>query len=73
MGLAKIGEIRPHQALIGRHRVGEGGVGGQGENHVVFRSASAGCLDGDYVDLLHRHHRLEGTLCLIAASCKRIG
>src|SRR5579862_9654459 len=25
------------------------------------------CLDGGDVDLLHRHHRLEGTLCLTAA------
>ena len=31
------------------------------------------CLDGGDVDLLHRHHRLEGTLCLIATSCERIG
>ena len=31
------------------------------------------CLDGGDVDLLHRHHRLEGTFCLTAASRKRIG
>src|SRR5205823_1121421 len=30
-------------------------------------------FDGGDVDLLHRHHRLEGTLCLAAASCKRLG
>ena len=39
----------------------------------VFTSASPGCLDGGDVDLLHRHHRLEGTLCLTATSRKRIG
>src|SRR3981081_576282 len=31
------------------------------------------CLDGGDVDLLHRHHRLEGTLCLAATSRKRLG
>jgi hypothetical protein len=36
------------------------------------RSASPRCLDGGDVDLLHRHHRLEGTLCLTATSRKRI-
>ena len=30
-------------------------------------------LDGGDVDLLHRHHRLEGTLCLTATSRKRVG
>ena len=30
-------------------------------------------LDGGDVDLLHRHHRRECTLCLIATSRKRIG
>jgi hypothetical protein len=39
----------------------------------VFTSASPRCLDRGDVDLLHRHHRLEGTLCLTAASGKRIG
>ena len=39
----------------------------------VFTSASPGCLDGGDVDLLHRHHRLEGALCLITASRQRIG
>ena len=39
----------------------------------VFTSASPRCLDGGDVDLLHRHHRLEGTLGLIATSRKRIG
>ena len=39
----------------------------------VFPSASPRCLDGGDVDLLHRHHRLEGTLCLTATSRKRIG
>ena len=39
----------------------------------MFTSASPRCLDGGDVDLLHRHHRLEGTLCLIATSRKRIG
>jgi len=36
-------------------------------------SASPRCLYGGDVDLLHRHHRLEGTLCLIATNRKRIG
>jgi hypothetical protein len=31
------------------------------------------CLDGGDVDLPHRHHRLEGSLCLSAASRERIG
>jgi hypothetical protein len=31
------------------------------------------CLDTGDVDLLHRRHRLEGTLCLPATSRKRIG
>src|SRR6266536_973635 len=31
------------------------------------------CLDRGDVDLLHRHHRLEGTLCLTATSRKRLG
>jgi hypothetical protein len=39
----------------------------------VFTSASARCLDAGDVDLLHRHHRREGTLCLTATSRKRIG
>jgi hypothetical protein len=39
----------------------------------VFTSASPRCLDGSDVDLPHRHHRLEGTLCLTATSRKRIG
>ena len=36
-------------------------------------SASPRRLDGGDVDILHRHHRREGTLCLTAASRKRIG
>src|SRR5205814_5455279 len=39
----------------------------------VSTSASPRCLDGGDVELLHRHHRLEGTLCLIATSRKRVG
>jgi hypothetical protein len=39
----------------------------------VFTSASPRCIDAGNVDLLHRHHRVEGTLCLTATSCKRIG
>jgi hypothetical protein len=31
------------------------------------------CVDGGYIDFLHRHHCLEGTLCLTATSSKRIG
>jgi len=40
-----------------------------------FISASPGRLDGGKgnVDLLHRHHRLEDPLRLIATSRKRIG
>src|SRR4249920_2282618 len=40
---------------------------------VVFTSAPPRGLDGGDVDLLHRHHRLEGTLGLTATSRKRIG
>src|SRR5512133_161767 len=36
-------------------------------------SAPPGSLNGGDVDLLHRHHRLEGTLRLTATSRKRIG
>src|ERR1700730_12588246 len=39
---------------------------------VVSTSASPCCLDSGDVDLLHRHHRREGTLGLPAASRKRI-
>src|SRR4030095_7591557 len=35
-------------------------------------SAPPRCLDCGDVDLLHRHHRREGTLCLTASSRKRI-
>src|ERR1700704_6406872 len=40
---------------------------------VVSTSAPPRCLDGGDVDLLHRHHRLEGTLCLTPPSRKRLG
>jgi hypothetical protein len=40
---------------------------------VVSTSAPPRRLDGGDVDLLHRHHRLEGTLCLTATSRKRLG
>jgi len=36
-----------------------------------FTSASPRRLDGGDADLLHRHHRLEGALCLTAAGGKR--
>ena len=39
----------------------------------AFTLASPRCLDGGDVDLLHRHHRLESTLCLLATSRNRIG
>jgi hypothetical protein len=39
----------------------------------VFTSTSPRCLDCCDVDLLHRHHRLEGTLCLTTPSRKCIG
>src|SRR5512143_1121951 len=38
-----------------------------------LRSAPPRCLDDGDVDLLHRHHRLEGTLCLGTTRGKRIG
>src|SRR4051794_37185853 len=31
------------------------------------------CLDGGNIDFLHRHHRLEGSPCLIAAGRERVG
>jgi hypothetical protein len=34
-------------------------------------SASPRRLDGGDVDLFHRHHRPEGTLCLTATNRKR--
>src|SRR6059058_4223071 len=40
---------------------------------VVFTSASPRGLDGGNVDLLHRHHRLEGALFLTATRRKRLG
>ncbi len=40
---------------------------------VASRSASPRLLDGGDVDLLHRHHRLERTLCFTAAGRHRIG
>jgi hypothetical protein len=39
----------------------------------AFTLASPRCLDGGDVDLLHRHHRLESTLCLLATSRNCIG
>src|SRR4051812_36627492 len=36
-------------------------------------STAARGLDGGDVDLPHRHHRVEGTLCLTAAGRKRVG
>jgi len=39
----------------------------------VFKSASPRCLDCGDIDLLHRHHCLESTLCLTTTSRKRIG
>src|SRR5262245_62408607 len=37
------------------------------------RSASPGLLDRGDVDLLHRHHRVEGALGLAAAGRERVG
>src|SRR5512145_1485096 len=42
-------------------------------SRVVSTSAPPRCLDGGDVDLRHRHHRLEGTLCLTATGRKRLG
>jgi hypothetical protein len=39
---------------------------------VLFTSASSRCLDRGDVDLLHRHHRLEGAFCLTATGRKRL-
>jgi hypothetical protein len=39
----------------------------------LFQSSSPRCLNGGDVDFLHRHHRLEGTLCLVATSLHRLG
>jgi hypothetical protein len=38
-----------------------------------FPSASPRCFDGGDIDLLHRHHRREGTPCLTATNRQRIG
>ena len=48
-------------------------MGGRNKQPVVSTSAAPRGLDGGDVDLLHRHHRREGTLCLTAASRKRVG
>ena len=68
------GSFKWYQALFGQPATlpahdffGQKGLVG------VFTSASPRCIDGGDVDLLHRHHRLEGTFCLTAASRKRIG
>src|SRR3954453_115463 len=39
----------------------------------VFSSPSPRCLNRRHVDLLHRHHRFEGTFCLTATCCHCIG
>src|SRR5215211_279679 len=39
----------------------------------IAQSAPPRCLDRGDVDLLHRHHRLERTLCLVATRRKRVG
>jgi hypothetical protein len=39
----------------------------------MFSSSSPCCLDGGDIDLLHRHHCVEGTLCLTATSRKCLG
>jgi len=60
----------------GRRRAPGAGVdsrAAQMAQPVVSASAPPRCLDGGDVDLLHRHHRLEGTLCLTATSRKRLG
>ncbi len=46
---------------------------GRREPPVRSTSAPPRGLDGGDVDLLHRHHRLESTLCLIATCRKRVG
>jgi hypothetical protein len=58
----------PPERHLGSRAVG-------GPTVIRFRrgtSASPGRLDGGDVDLLHCHHRLEGTLCLSATGRKRI-
>src|SRR4051812_14105293 len=41
--------------------------------YVVFTSGSPRCLDAGDIDLLHRHHRLKGALCLTTTGRKRTG
>ncbi len=43
------------------------------ESNVRDMLSASRCLDGSDVDLVHRHHRLEGTFRLIATSRKRVG
>jgi hypothetical protein len=38
----------------------------------LFTSASPRFFDGGNIDLLHRHHGIEGAFCLTAAGRKRI-
>src|ERR671913_788756 len=46
---------------------------GRATGRGAFTSAPPRGLDGGDVDLLHRHHCREGTLCLTATSRKRVG
>src|SRR5437660_109926 len=39
----------------------------------LLRSAAPCCLDRGHVDFLHRHHRLEGTLSLVATGRECVG
>src|SRR6185503_11310945 len=57
------------ETIANRHRPSRQ----RGDHCMEFASASPGRLDGGNVDLLHRHHRLEGTLGFTAPSRKRIG
>ena len=57
------------QRMAGSESSSQSSTAGSG----AFTSASPRCLDGGDVDLLHRHHRLEGTLCLVATRRQRIG
>ncbi len=65
------------QGLLNRNRscpyVPGGDSSPQMVQPVVSTSAPPRGLDGGDVDLLHRHHRFEGTLCLTATSRKRLG
>src|SRR5947207_11052831 len=64
--------LDPRMVATSVHRLLAGMKGG-GITPAVCASSPPRCLDGGDVDLLHRHHRLERTLCLPATGRKRLG